>query len=218
MIKVGLLFLLLATPFAAQNADPDRSDGQVWNDTLFVVPLAKKVDFVPSLTLRMGRDAGRPVDERFGAQILYKPHKYISFGPGYLYQAAQPLENRKFIEHRAQFVVFTRLPVFEKFVLANRALYEYRFRHRLPDASRIRFRAQLERPVKIKGRTVSPFIADEAWRDFTLNDWVRNRFFAGVGRRFNKRFYGEFYYLRQSDRRARPGDLHGAGTLFRVFF
>ncbi|MEJ7712427.1 MAG: hypothetical protein WKF84_21880 [Pyrinomonadaceae bacterium] len=56
------------------------------------------------------------------------------------------------------------------------------------------------------------FVADEVFYDWSVDDWVRNRFTIGVSKVFNKTFTGDLYYMRQNDGRSRPGDLHVIGT------
>ena len=60
-------------------------------------------------------------------------------------------------------------------------------------------------------------MADEVWYDSLQNAWTRNRVSAGVIKQFSRRFTAEFFYLRQNDGRARPGDAHVIGTLFKLY-
>jgi len=60
-------------------------------------------------------------------------------------------------------------------------------------------------------------VADEVWYDSLQNAWTRNRVSAGVIKQFSRRFTAEFFYLRQNDGRARPGDAHVIGTLFKLY-
>jgi hypothetical protein len=201
-----------------QRPVPPRDDTQQWTEVHFIFPLNKKVDLTLVTGLRVGRDLSHLVDERVGVQVAFRPNQYLTLSPGYLFRASQPVAGIKLYEHWAFGFATVRVPLARRFRLSDRNFYEYRFRQSQADTSRYRNRLQLERPVKIGGRTFTPFVADEAWYDFKLRDWSRNRFFAGVTRRFTKKLSGEFFYMRQGDRRARPGDLNTIGSTFRINF
>jgi hypothetical protein len=215
-----LLFLLICLPLTdfAQIAAPPRDDTQEWTEVHLIPPLHDKLDLTMVTGLRLGRNLSHLIDERAGLQLAFKANKYLTLTPGYLYRANQQAPGRKFYEHWAFGAATLRVPLPRRFTVSDRNFYEYRFRNSLPDTSRYRNRAQLERPVRLGGRLFTPFIANEAWYDFKAHGWMRNRFFWGVTRRFAKKIAGEFFYMRQSDRRARPGDLNVIGSTFRVNF
>jgi len=59
-------------------------------------------------------------------------------------------------------------------------------------------------------------VSDEFFYDWSVNDWVRNRFAVGVNHTFNKHFTLDTYVMRQNDGRSRPGDLNIIGTTWRI--
>ncbi|HMV51333.1 MAG TPA: hypothetical protein PKD31_26570, partial [Blastocatellia bacterium] len=75
---------------------------------------------------------------------------------------------------------------------------------------------QIDHPVKIRDFEFKVFVADEVWYSTPANAWIRNRISGGIIKQFTPHFGAEFFYLRQNDGRARPGDLHVIGTLFRI--
>src|SRR4051812_9095750 len=91
--RVALLALALvaASTFVGAQSRSDRHDTQIWNDTQLAIGLSKKVDFVLTGTLRIGREVERPVDERAGLGFSIKAGKYLTFAPAYYYIAMQPL-------------------------------------------------------------------------------------------------------------------------------
>jgi hypothetical protein len=74
----------------------------------------------------------------------------------------------------------------------------------------------VEHPASLGKFSFNVFAADEVFYDWSVDDWVRNRFSAGGFKKFGKRYTAEVYYLRQNDGRARPGDLHVIGTILKI--
>jgi Protein of unknown function (DUF2490) len=74
---------------------------------------------------------------------------------------------------------------------------------------------QLEHPFKINKAKFTGYVLDEVFYDWSLHDWVRNRFSIGASHAFNKHFTLEVYGMRQNDGRTRPGDVNIIGTVMR---
>jgi hypothetical protein len=211
--SVILLIFTLACTTHAQSAN-GRHDTQNWNDVNLTIGLDKKVDLTLLSTLRFGRSLSRPVDERVGFSFTFKPKKYLSITPGYLYLATQPLKNQKAFENRLSLAVTPKVMV-GKFTFSDRNLFERRFRHPQVDSTRYRNKLQVDHPIKIGDTKFYGLMADEIFYDWSLKAWVRNRFTVGAGKTFTKHFTGEIYFLRQNDSHTKPGDLNVIGTNFR---
>jgi hypothetical protein len=80
-----------------------------------------------------------------------------------------------------------------------------------------RNRLQIDYPVKIGSFDFRIYMADEVWYNADRRVWVRNRISAGMIKKFNETFTGEFFYLYQHDGLARPGNANVIGTLFRFY-
>jgi hypothetical protein len=211
-----LLIFCLAGACAAQSRSPaPHADTQSWNDIQFTVPLNKEVDMILLGTLRIGRNVTHPVDERIGVNFKFNAGKYLTLTPGCLYIRMQPVAGRNDRENRLSFAATPRIP-FKRFTLTDRNLFERRIRNPQVDATRYRNRLQIDIPLKPQNSEWVLFASDEVFYDWSVNDWVRNRFAVGVKKTFNKKFAVDFYYLRQNDGRSRPGDLNVIGTVFRV--
>lgn len=218
------LFVVLLTPLMLLNVDSvcaqtrrpaPKDDTQSWNDVQLTVPLNKRVDFILLGTLRIGRNITHPVDERIGFNFSYKVNKYFTLAPGYLHIETQPVEGQQSHEERLSIAGTLTLPK-KRFTLSDRNTLERRFRSPQLDATRYRNRLQLEYPFKLQGTKLTFVTSDEVFYDWSLHDWVRNRFSIGVRKTFNKHFATDLYYLRQNDGRSRPGDLNVIGTIFRI--
>lgn len=211
-----LLLLVCLTGIArAQRLPPaPKDDTQQWNDIQLSAALSKEVDFNLYGTFRFGRDITHLVDRRTGVGFTFKAGKYLSFAPSYLHIVTRPTEGRKGNENRLTFAATVSVPL-GKFTLSDRNQFERRYRFPT-NSTRYRNRLQIAHPIKIAKTDLQLFVSDEVFYDWSVNDWVRNRFAVGVSRKFNKHFTGDFYYMRQNDGRARPGDLNILGVIYRL--
>ena len=211
-MKSLLLLLLFVSCAPAQSVD--HTDNQLWTDVQLAVPVTKNFDFNILGTLRLGRDIGRPVDERVGAGFTWKIGKYWQVSPNYLHIGMQPFRGRKVWENRLSLPVTVRFNL-DKFRLSDRNLLEHRIRNSGVRSNRYRNRFQVEHPVGEKEWNLSLYVADEVFYDWSVDRWVRNRFTIGASKTFNKHFTQDFYYLRQNDGVSTPGDLNVIGTTLR---
>lgn len=213
---------LTALSAQAQTPAPPRDDQQFWNETQFIKPLAKNKDLIVIGVLRIGREWQRPVDERIGAGLAFKLNKYLTLQPTYFYVDQQPYAGLRIREHRL-IMNATGKVTLGKWTFTDRNLYERRVRHVTRDFTVYRNRLQVDHPAQIGSFKFKPFVADEIWYSTQTGNagefgWFRNRISAGIIKQFSDRFNAEFFYLRQDDGKARPGNMHALGTLFRVYF
>jgi hypothetical protein len=209
----SLLLLVLSGIASAQIID--RSDNQFWSDVQVAVPITKDIDFNVLGTLRLGRDISHSVDERIGTGFTFRFGQHVQIAPNYLYIGTQPTRNRRQWESRLSLPVTLRFNV-EKFRFSDRNLFERRIRNPGISSTRYRNRLQVEHPVGPKEWSLSLYVADEVFYDWSINRWVRNRFTVGGSKVFNKHFTQDVYYLRQNDGVSIPGDLNVIGTILRI--
>lgn len=213
---VTLLLAAMISTAAAQTSPPPRDDNQSWNEVQLIAPIHKKVDLMLIGVLRIGRNFDRPVDERIGGAIAFKPSKYLTLQPTYLYVAQQPFDGRKIIEHRLVTNITGRFWL-GKFTFTDRNLIERRVRSSSRDFTVYRNRLQIDYPVKIGRFAFKPYVADEVFYETSQHAWTRNRIGGGIIKQLGEKSNFEIFYVRQNDGRARPGNVHAIGTLFRVF-
>ena len=181
----------------------------------FTIPLNKKTEFVVIGTLRMGDNITKPVDERWGFRVNYALSKYATLQTLYFHREARPPHGRHEIEDRGTVGANLRVPL-GKFTFNTRNWFEHRWRDPQINAWRYRNRFQLEHPFKI-GKTKFVWqVNDEIFYDWSLHDWVRNRFAVGVSHTFNKHVTLDTYVMRQNDGRSKPGDINIIGTTWRL--
>ena len=217
---VIMVSLTGAVANAQSNVVPEE-DTQLWNDLQIGVPVTKRVEFNLFGTFRFGRDVTHLVDRRAGAGFTYRagrifkqPDDFLSIAAWYINVLTRPREGDKQHENRLNLAATLRFPV-GKVGVSDRNLFERRVRTPV-SATRYRNRLQIDYPARLKDGQFGVFASDEVFYDWSVDDWVRNRFTVGVSRRFNKYFTGDVYYMRQHDGRSRPGDLHVIGLTYRV--
>ena len=211
-----LIFCCVAPSFAQTVIDDQSEDTQFWNETQIIIPDARARRPDVFGVLRVGRDLARPVDERGGAGVAFKTKGSLRYIPTWLYVAQQPTATSKNIEHRLVFNATFKFAL-GKFAFTDRNLIERRLRNGRDDFTMYRNRLQIDHPASMGSFKFRVFVADEAWYDSLRNAWIRNRASAGIIKQFSRAFTAEFFYLRQNDGLARPGDAHVIGTLFKLY-
>jgi hypothetical protein len=222
MKRIHLCLLLLTIAWAApavvraQTPRPvPETDVQFWNDTQLAMPLGKKTDFFIQGTVRIRANFDTAVDERWGAGFVFKLNKYLSLNHFYFHREARPPRGKPENEERLTMGATLRFPINKKFSFIERNWIERRFRSPQVNAWRYRNRMQLEHPFVIKKAKFTGYVSDEVFYDWSLHDWVRNRFAIGANHAFNKHFTLDLFLMRQNDGRARPGDITILGSQLR---
>lgn len=216
-IFTSLCWLICASTVAAQSAEPDFDDNQLWLETSVALPLKKDLNLIVTPGVRVGRDFGHLVDERATVALNYKVSKNFGFAVGYLYRRAQPDAVRRGFENRI-FANFTIAASLGKFALANRNQFEQRRNNSRPDSFVYRNRVALERDLKLLGTGARPVLAFETFYDSRLNSFFRQRLTIGAGKKLARNLSGDVFYTKQFDARSRPGNLNIVGAALRVQF
>ncbi|MGE0128487.1 MAG: DUF2490 domain-containing protein [Blastocatellales bacterium] len=214
VLATALMFCAAATTSAQTVSDP-REDIQFWNETQLIIPMSERVDLLMIGALRLGRDLTHLVDERGGVGVAFKANKFLTIMPTWFYIAKQPTATRKSFEHRLIFNATVKFPV-GKFNFTDRNLIERRVRHNNNDLTMYRNRLQIDHPARLGSFDFRVFVFDEVYYNWSQNALTRNRIAAGIIKQFSPSFTAEFFYMRQNDGSARPGDVHAIGTVFKI--
>jgi hypothetical protein len=209
-----VLILGLGLNSEAQSRLAPRFDNESWSDFQLAVPLNKTTDVVFLGVLRIGRNFSQPVNERAGVGISTKLGKYVTVFPFYQHIAAQPTSNNHSTEERITLEATGKFPV-GHFVISDRNRVEFRFKRLQSRFTEYRNRLHIAHPIKIDKFEVEGFIADEIFYNSLFERWYRNRISIGIGKKINRHFTLELYYLRQNDGLARPGDINALGSAFK---
>ena len=212
------LVVLAVCPAMGQT--PFETDFQVWNDLTVNVPLDKKKNWTLSIggVWRVGNNVKTSADERVTAVLMRRLNKTFSIGAGYVYRVSNPTFGRRLYESRYQAIGVVNVPLPGKLTLTNRNILLRQSLYSRPDTSIYRTRFWLKRPIKVKGRTIEPFIAFENFWDFRADAWVRNRIQPGITTKIYKKLSGDFFYMRQNEggKGLRRGTLNAVGSSLRI--
>lgn len=209
--------LLLVMAFSADSQNPaiDATDLQSWNDLQITIPVSKHFDVNTALTLRLGKNISWLQEGRLAAGITWKPNTSLSFQPSYNYIEARNSSGRFRNEHRLSFRAGYKFPV-KEFGLSHRSTFEYRIRS---SGNSWRYRPSVTIDKDLPKRFVPGmkiFVTEEPFYDSVSKKFARNRFSVGFSKSISKKLSFELYYLRQDDRRSRPGNLNVIGTSWKV--
>jgi hypothetical protein len=216
LARVIFLFAIVFSgclTISAQATKP-RDDVQTWTETQVAIPLDKQVDLVLLGIVRFGRNVSRPVNERIGAGVSVKVGKHLALFPTYLHLASQPTATSHSTEDRITLEAALKFQA-GRFTLRDRNRVEFHIHHPPPNFTQYRNRMQVEHPLKAGTLELEAFVADEIFYDSVARAWIRNRIYLGAGKKINKHFTLELYYVRQNDSHSHPGDINALGSTFK---
>lgn len=219
-MRKSLILILLSVaigvwciPAFAQD-DPD-ADTQQWNDIQVTTAVSEKVDLLFTGTFRFTDDISTFDEGRFGAGLIVKPRKDVTFTTLYQNMHVRDSSGEFNIEHRIDGRVAYKFPV-EQFGLSHRSTFEYRIREQ---GNSWRYRPSLTFEKELKFIPESKlFVTNEIFYDSNAGEFSRNRFSVGINKTLNKNLSLDIYYLRQNDGFSEPGDLNVIGTTWKISF
>lgn len=199
-------------------------DAQSWNTVEISKRLAPQweVFFLPEIRIRDGMS--QLFYHEFRQGVRWKPSKHLQLGATYLFarnaSSGKPLE-----EHTGELDVTPKM-AFTPFELSLRGRLALRTIQRSAGEQEWQFRLmpKLACSTALAGRTLTPYIADDLFYDYTRDAWNQNRFFLGVsvplGRWAGADLVSDAYYMLQSQLGARRdwSSNHILGTKLSVKF
>lgn len=218
----ALLFLLTANVATGSAQTPvpkplPRSDNQIWNETQVNVGINQRVELNFLQFARFGSNVSFRSDTRTGLGVIIKLNKYYSIQPTYVYQYGHPGDGRKAFSHRLYVDNLIKFQA-KKVSFPSRVRVERIVRHGRVDLWNFRIRPGIEIPLKLGGHPFSLYANNEIFYDTFYKAWTRNRFIAGVSKKFNNNFTMDFFYQVQNDSFARPGNTKVFGTTLKFKF
>lgn len=176
----------------------DDGDFQVWHTE----NQEKKINGYSKVSLeeevRFADDASELFYHHYDAGYQYDLNRHLSLGVNYrqVYEKKQGKfkeENRPHINAILKFS-----PAGVKFEDRNRL--EYRHFAYQEDSWRYRNKFSVKKTVKLFGKELQPFLADEIFLNLNGIDLNRNRFYSGFGFEITKIAKAEIFYLLQSSK------------------
>jgi hypothetical protein len=203
----------LASSYAIAQQVP-ADDLQQWTQVTVVDQIKPKFAISGFGETRLGNNASQFDEELFSAGGTYSPTRWFSIGTGYLYIHANPNLSGINYENRFYTETIFRAPAFHGFLLSDKVRPEVRWLQTPTKAKftqRYRDRITLDRPLRIHQTTYVPFLRYEKFYDMLVEDWSRNRYYAGFDRPLFKRATLEVYYMHQDDHYFRPYHKNNIG-------
>ncbi|MCX6357939.1 MAG: DUF2490 domain-containing protein [Candidatus Aureabacteria bacterium] len=215
--------LLACAALPALGAD----DWQMWNTYGFKLPvIKKKLDLNYSMDTRFRDDMDEFFRYHFYIGPDYHMRKWLTLGIQYGNIQQKPVDGEFQTEHRIMYFVTP------KFKLADLGIERYglgdlnisfqnrldqRIRHYADHTYTWRYRIypKLSYPVyTCKYITVSPYVADAFYFDFTDNiAFSMNRLYSGLNFKVFGQIGIDFYYMRLAERSGRGGPWNGSNVL-----
>ena len=209
----AIIFFVFSNAIAQTPTLVPQDDIQLWNDVQLTVPLAKKVDFWTSATIRFGKNVSRFNEGRYAIGFIYHPTKTWSFQPFYWSIKARDSRGRFREEHRLNLRIAYKFPI-KTYGLSHRSIFEYRIRN---TGNSWRYRPSLtfekDLPKQFKAKF---YVTEEPFYDSTLKKFSRNRVTVGITKTLSKQLSLDIFYMRQNDGFSRPGDLNVIGTSWKI--
>jgi hypothetical protein len=201
----------------AQHSDDPRRDSQIWPDTTITIKLDRNFSLVLFGTLRMGRDDSAVVSQQAGISLSRSFGKRFVSTMGYRYIENEPTPDRQSTEHRV-FADFTpRTQLKYGFSLSDRNRIEWRNINQ-KISWRYRNRLQFERPITVRERKITPYVAGEPMYDTRFHAWNRTQLYFGARLPLVKHITFDGFYMKQLDARVQPGFLNVFGAFWRLDF
>ena len=201
-----------------------RDDFQSWN----TIEISKRVGpqwelfFLPEIRIR--DDASELFYHEYRQGIRWKPSKSLQVGLNYLFvrneSSGKPRE-----EHTGELDVTPKVTV-AQLNLSVRGRLAFRT---IQGSSReqewqLRLMPKMAYSIHLVGRTMTPYIADDVFYDYTRDAWNQNRVFLGVtvpwGKSLGAEVSTDCYYMLQSQLGSRRdwSSNHILGTKLSVKF
>ena len=181
-------------------------DFQAWSALQITKQLGPdwEIFFLPEVRIR--DNASELFYNEFRQGVRWRQSKNLTMGLNYLYARNQS-SGKPLQEHTGELDVTPKVDL-GPFVFSLRGRLA---RRALEGKSKrewqIRFKPKIAYPIQLPYRTITSYIADDLYYDFTQGAWNQNRLFLGaivpLGKSTEVKVYLELYYMLQSQRRAR---------------
>lgn len=183
-------------------------DWQYWNEFKFKHNISEKIDVHLKIEQRIIDRVGGFALHNYSPGIIYEINKYFHFELNYKYEREQLNEVWK-DEHRLEMI-----PI----ITWEWSGYKLNVRNRLEYRSiegdekwRWREKLKIKRSVMISDFVFTPFVSEEIFYDFKLDEFNQNRAAIGFTKEISKSLEIGLYYMRKSNKR--NGSWIGANVL-----
>ena len=201
----------------AQAADDTEHDAQLWPDVQVSFNLRHKWSVFLFGTMRLGRDWATVTNEQMGFGVTKRVGQNLTTMISYRHLHTEAFPGRHVNEDRLFGDVTPRINLRRRFALVDRNRFEWR-KVNGNYMYRYRNRIQIERPIEVGVRRLTPYAAFEAFYDTRFRAWSRFQIYTGARLPLTKNVTLDSFYMHQWDSRAIPGYIDVVGALWRIEF
>ena len=189
---------------------------QYWNEIKLKYSIGEKLDAHFKIEQKLLDDFNYFGLHNYTPGVVFKINKYFDFELNYKYEREKG-EKEWTEEHRVAII-----PIIKLEWMGNKFNIRTRFEHRnLEGESKWRWREKLKikRLIKIGVFEFTPFLSEEIFYDFKVNEFNQNRVATGISKMITKNSGIDLYYMRKNNKRdgAWPG-VNILGTKFSLKF
>ena len=195
----------------------DEHDAQLWPDVQISFNLRPQWSVFIFGTTRLGRDLSAVTNEQIGFGASRRFGTGLTGSISYRHFHTEAILGRHINEDRIFGDATPRRSIGRNLILVDRNRFEWR-RVNGRVMYRYRNRIQLERPVNVGEKRVTPYAAFEAFYDSRSRAWSRFQIYTGTRVPLSKHVTFDGFYMHQWDSRVVPGYLDVIGALWRFEF
>ena len=171
---------------------------QYWNEIKLKHSIGEKLDAHFKIEQKLVDDFNYFGLHNYALGVVFKINKYFDFELNYKYEREKG-EKEWTEEHRVAIIPITKLEwMGNKFNIKTR--FEYRS---LEGESKWKWREKLKikRLIKIGVFKFTPFLSEEIFYDFKVNEFNQNRVATGISKMITKNSGIDLYYMRKNNKR-----------------
>ncbi|MFH1360218.1 MAG: DUF2490 domain-containing protein [Candidatus Omnitrophota bacterium] len=175
-----------------------EDDWEHWGTYTLNVKITDKLKFVLSPTIRLRDDATDFYYWESSQGLAYKLNDHFELGLHHLYDDSKNSSGQWTEENRVKAEITGKENI-GPFTLSDRVRYEYRVVGGKPKSS-IRNNIKIDTPFKYLISNFPPYIANEFFYDFRINDYNENRAQFSASKKINNNTTFSLYYMLRSNK------------------
>jgi hypothetical protein len=222
LFKTAICTILVFTCLGGLNKAcfaSDSSGFQYWSTADFIADLDRDWTATFQEQFRLGDEGGNLYYHHSELAFVYKGlDDWLDCGLAFRKICSEDSTGEWRTENRPQLDVTLKGRISD-IAVSTRSRFEYRDREEKKDLWRYRNKVTFKLPLELTELKSKPYLSDEVFINFNEEEYVGNRFHAGVSFSLSENVKADLFYLWQSFR-ASPGrdDINALGTTLKFLF
>jgi len=199
--RIAIVALLLVGLFSANEAAQAGNDWEFWSHYEVVSSINDALDFKVKPELRYNNDFGNHYYTHVDVGLDWKIKDWFILSPYYRHVDEKKNEDWQ-VEHRPHLSGTFKWELFG-LSFGDRNMLEYRIKEDKEDKDFFRYRNKLTLSLpKVTKFGIQPYVADEPFYDFDVNELNKNRLYAGLDFKTTKNIKVGVYYILESRKKS----------------